>query len=381
METLIYILLHEVEILNVASISYKSVGSIEDTKSLIYGKNISLCTLKSQKRLCISGSITTIEDTIQQTQQCIATDMDGLELLYAETQRNKQTLQKIRNIRKLYRGVSSVLDNTIPSLYHTLYIIGHFNMITHSILDKYDTITNAMFRIAETIYTFDGDNILTPYIQNITNESMDPVSKAVFFAYNDSVRHTSKFSNDLQVYRKCILSFGQLNQTDTTKFISFLVHNYVYTNHNYPPIIFKALHIILHELKLHTDRNSQFDWLNKELVLLEILLTKLEGLRSYHDRIALVVQFEKECTLSNVHLLGKVDCSVELICSRIIQSYKYTSVRMNSAMCQLIEHKPEQYSEEYQHPIRLWICLFIVLLFMVLISKITLLRRIRIYIQ
>lgn len=381
METLVYVLLKRVTDLEVDSISYIPITPVSHIKTLIYNKNTEVCDLLSQRDVYINSNTripSDLEENIETNKLLISSYSDLLETNRISLQKNENTLQNLRTIRKLYRSISSVLDNTSPCIFYTLYILGHFNTIVHSTRDDYETMINALYRIADTLYNFDGDTILSSYIPIITHIDTDPVIRAIFFAYNDSIRNTSTFSNNLELYRRCIISYGSFTQKELTNFVSHLVNNYIYTNHHYPPIIFNALHITLDELKLEIHSVPDLDWIYYEVCLLDKLLHKLQYMKSYHEKIKRVVTFEHECTLYNVSFLKSSRCPVELVCARIIQSYKYTSIRMNSLVPTLLDGKPRNDSADTtsksqydDHSIRVWICIFLVTFFSVLIMKVS----------
>lgn len=381
METLVYVLLKKVTELEIDTIEYKPINPVSHIKSLIYNKNTEVCQLMIQRDAYIHTNTivpSDLEDEIENTKQLIGTYIEELETNRILIQKNEATLQHLRTIRKLYRSISSVLDNTSPCIYYTLYILSNFNHITHCIRDEYETVVSALYRVAETLYTLKGDRVLTPYISTIIDMSSDPVTRAIFFAYNDSVRNTSTFSSELDFYRQCIILYGSFNQKELTNFVSHIVTNYLYTNHRYPPIIFDALHIIIDELKHHIQTNPAMDWIHHELCLLGELLHRLQYMKSYHEKIKQVVAFEHKCTIYNVDFLRSAQCPVELVCDRIIQSYRYTSIRMNSLVPTLLDNKlpttPSEHADHHQsedQSVRIWICIFLVAFFTVLIMKVT----------
>lgn len=385
METLLYTLLDRLSELQTTSISYNSTKPIQTIQSTIYKRHIELCDKQITRNMYTESNIpytARLDDEIATTQTDIGTYLDDLRSTQRQLQINDMTLQTIRSIRKLYAGISSVLDNTSPSLYHTIYVVGHFNTIVHAITDNYETVIGALKRVADTLYLFEGNQILTEFIPSIVQEKLDPVVKAVFFAYNESVKNTSKYTNTINSYRQCLISFGTLTQTEVAAFISHIVTNYVYTNHNYPPVIFNALQILLDEVETYIDRIPEWDWLKYEVMLLKPLLHTLQYTMSYHEKIKHVVHFEQNCVNNNVGVLARVDCPVSLVCKRIIQSYEYTSIRMNTIVHKLIGNTED---EQQQHPsndpynsMRIWICIFIVIFFTVLFTKVSLFRRIRV---
>lgn len=388
MERLLFTLLREFEgmVMPSMDIPHLENHSIDKSNRDIYSYNVTLLEHRHERdqlcqqadELCIYDDELTndIDTKISVITQSISDLETNISDIRDYDRESKRFIARIRAFKTLYQGLGSVIHNLETNIFHMLFLVSQFNIVVGCVQD-YCTIIDAFIDLERSLPQFVGDSLLDPYVNQIIQYEQSMMTKCIYFAYNDSVKHTGMYSHLLETYRPCILEFTHdtMQLKRVVDILSKIIHEYIYTNHRYPLIMYDAIKILLNELK-NTHVYKQHGWVGHEIDGMIALVKSISREKSYLKRVHMIVAFERACVAYNIMELEKDTNDTDLICARIIQSYRYTSIRLHSSVRKLLI-PPDQVESHNNDVITvdIWIARLTVILLCITVFSYVTMRR------
>jgi len=376
MERLLFTLMDEFEGLVMPSMDIPSLQNHSPEKSFkdMYNYHVTLLEHRHEReQLCIQADEVGIHDeeltsdidvSISGIIQSIADLETNVEEIRDYERESKRFIVRIRAFKALYQGLGSVIHNLETNIFHMLFLVSQFNTVVSCVQD-YGTIIEAFIDLQRSLPLFKGDSLLDPYVNQIIQYDQTILTKCIYFAYNDSVQHTGMYSHLLETYRPCILEFRHdtMSLTRVVDILSTVMHTYVYANHRYPLIMYDAINVLLYELKT-TNVCNHHGWIEHEITYMIKLIKAISMEVSYLERVHLIVAFERSCVTHNIMELEKDTNDTDVICTRIIQSYRYTSIRLHSSVHKLLvpPDQVESCTNNSVITVDIWIARFTIIL-------------------
>ena len=121
------------------------------------------------------------------------TDMDKLRL------RGDRAISELRSMRQLYECVHCVLEARTMSVFHALAVLAKCRRIIQC-TGEYAYTLDAMRDLVQRLDALVDDSPLDEHVSAIFSDRMPLLTRCIMLAFNDSVRHTNRFSRDLDSY-------------------------------------------------------------------------------------------------------------------------------------------------------------------------------------